>query len=62
MLWFLVELGCLRLSEVALSEIRKPQVEKLSYQSNSLNFKAKERCQRWLDRVPSRSVVGALEV
>ena len=31
-----------RLSEVGLSEIRKPQVRFLSRQSNSMNFKAEE--------------------
>ena len=42
-----------RLSEVGFSEFRKPQVTNLSCQHNSLNFKAEDRCQRWLVHLPS---------
>src|SRR6267378_4561396 len=49
--WFVVSCG-LRLSEVGLSEIRKPQVRFLSSQSNSLNFKTQKGYQRRLDRLP----------
>ena len=40
-----------RLSEVGLSEIRKPQVKFLRSQSNSWNFKAQKIYQRRLDRL-----------
>ncbi len=50
--WPVVSCG-VRLSEVGLSEIRKPQVRILSYQRNSLNIKAEESYQRRLHRVPS---------
>ena len=49
--WFVVSCG-VRLSEVGLSEIRKPQVRFLSSQSNSLNFKTQKGYQRRLDRLP----------
>jgi hypothetical protein len=40
-----------------LSEIRKPQVRSLSYQRNSLDFKAQKGYQRRLDRLPSTNPV-----
>jgi len=46
-----------RLSEVGLSEFRKPQVRFLSYQGNSLNFKAQKGYQRRLDRLPSTKLI-----
>jgi hypothetical protein len=47
---FVVSCG-LRLSEVVLGGIRKPQVARLGHQSNPLNFKAEEGTQRRLDRL-----------
>jgi len=46
--WFVVSCG-VRLSEVGLSGFRKPQVRFLSYQSNSLNFRAQQGYQRRLE-------------
>ena len=52
---YLVSCG-VRLWQVGEFEFRKPQVRFLSYQSNPLNFKAEERYQRRLDRLPSTSL------
>jgi len=54
--WFVVSCG-VRLSEVGLSEIRKPQVRFLNHQSNPLNLKTQRGCQRRLDRLPSTARV-----
>ena len=53
--WLEVSCG-IRLAEVGLSKIRTPQVRILSYQRNSLNFKAPKGYQRRLDRLPSTSL------
>jgi len=42
-----------RLSEIGLGTSPKPRVEGLGCQSNPVNFKVQERCQRRLDRLPS---------
>jgi len=49
-----------RWSEVVSEGVCKPQVARLRRQSNPLNFKAEKRNQRWLDPLPSASLLSVM--
>jgi len=53
---FFVELALAGLAQFREKEIYKPRVARLGRQSKPLDFKAEDRCQRRLDRVPSTSL------
>jgi len=49
---FSVGMGLAGLAQLREKKICKPRVTRLGHQSNPLNFKAEERYQRRLDRLP----------
>jgi hypothetical protein len=49
---FFVELALAGLAQFREKEIYKQRVARLGRQNKPLDFKAEERCQRWLDQLP----------